>query len=106
MLRELRPIVEYVAPYAKDIGSFFGGVGQATTARDATGHLARIQPVLNPAALTLFGETERKAMEQLLGAGLARLVNFNGVNSYPKPDTLAKPTAFTGDYPRLDRDRR
>lgn len=105
VLREVRPIVDYVGPYAKDIGSFFGGVGQATTARDATGNLARIQPVLNPSALTLFGETERKAMEQLLGAGLARLATFRGTNSYPKPDTLATPKAFSGTYPRVERDR-
>jgi phospholipid/cholesterol/gamma-HCH transport system substrate-binding protein len=106
ILREVRPVVDYVGPYAKDIGSFFAGVGQATTARDATGHLARIQPVLNPSALTLFGEAERKAMEQLLGAGLARLVTFKGTNSYPKPNTLATPQAFTGAYPRLQRDGR
>jgi phospholipid/cholesterol/gamma-HCH transport system substrate-binding protein len=104
VLRELRPAIEYLGPYGKDIGSFFAGVGQATTARDATGHLARLQPVLNPTAFTLAGEAEKKALEQLLGAGIARLVNFKGTNNYPKPNTLATPSAFTGAYPRLQRD--
>jgi phospholipid/cholesterol/gamma-HCH transport system substrate-binding protein len=104
VLRDLRPAVQYLAPYGKDIGSFFAGVGQATTAHDATGHLARIQPVLNPSALTLVGETERQAIDKLLGLGVGRLVNLRGTNSYPKPNALATPGASTGPYPRLQRD--
>jgi phospholipid/cholesterol/gamma-HCH transport system substrate-binding protein len=104
VLRELRPAVAYLAPYGKDVGSFFAGVGQATTARDATGHLARLQPVLNPSALTLFGEPERQLVDRLLGMGIGRLVNLRGTNSYPKPNTLATPGAFSGFYPRLQRD--
>jgi phospholipid/cholesterol/gamma-HCH transport system substrate-binding protein len=104
VLRELRPALEYLAPYGRDVGSFFAGTGQAVTTRDAIGHVARIQPVLNPSALTLVGESERKAIETLMGMGIGRLATFRGTNNFPKANTLATPSAFTGQYPRLTRD--
>jgi len=104
VLRDLRPALAFLAPYAKDAASFFATLGQAATATDAVGHLARLQPILNPSALTLAGETERKALEALVGAGAARLLDLSGTNIYPKPDTLATPQPRSGPYPRLERD--
>ena len=103
-LRELRPAMAYLAPYSKDIASFFASTGQAVYAgRDATGHVARLQPILNPTALPIVGTDERRAMNALLGAGLARLIDIRGVNNYPQPDTLANPRPLTR-YPRVHPD--
>jgi phospholipid/cholesterol/gamma-HCH transport system substrate-binding protein len=105
-LRELRPILAYLAPYDRDIGSFFAGLGQSVSGRDATGNVARLQPVVSPAALTLVGEPERKAIDTLLGMGVGRLINIRGANNQPEPDRLATPKAFSGPYPRLQPDPR
>jgi len=104
VLRDLRPALEYLAPYSKDAGAFFAGLGQGAATRDAVGNLARIQPILNPTALTLVGETERRALEALVGVGAARLFQLSGSNLYPKPETLATPQPPSGAYPRLQRD--
>ncbi|WP_205698843.1 MlaD family protein [Conexibacter sp. SYSU D00693] len=100
-LRELRPTVDFLAPYARDAGGFFAGLGQSVSARDATGHVARLQPVLSAAALPLLGEAQRQAIDAVLGARLAKLVDVRGWNALPEPGTLATPQPFTGEYPRL-----
>ena len=87
------------------MGSFFASTGQAVYAgRDATGHLARLEPILNPTALPIVGSDERRALDALLGAGLARLADIRGANNYPSPDTLATPRPLTSGYPRVHRD--
>jgi phospholipid/cholesterol/gamma-HCH transport system substrate-binding protein len=106
-LRELRPALAYLAPYSKDIASFFASTGQAVAAgRDATGNMARIQPIFNPTALPVVGDDERRALEALVGSGLARLVTFKGSNNYPKPGTLATPGPLTGGYPQVHPDKK
>lgn len=102
--RELRPALSYLARYNADIGAFFGGLGQAATSSDATSSLARVQPVLSPAALPLLGEADRRAVDTLLGLGIGRVVNPRGQNNQPEPGTLATPKAFSGPYPRLTAD--
>jgi hypothetical protein len=61
------------------------GLRQAVSAHDATSHLAQLAPVLDPTALMLVGESERQLSARLLGAGIGRLVNLRGTNSFPKP---------------------
>lgn len=106
LLRDLGPAIRYLSPYSRDAGSFFAGLGQTVSATDATGHVARLQPVLSMAALPLLGEQERKAIDAALGAGLGRLLNVRGHNNLPKPDTLGAPQPLSGDAPVVERDHR
>ncbi|HYF26602.1 MAG TPA: MlaD family protein [Baekduia sp.] len=104
VLRDLGPVIRYLSPYSRDAGSFFAGLGQSVSSRDATGHVARLQPVLSMAALPVLGETERRAIDAALGAGLGRLLNVRGHNNLPRPDTLGAPQPRSGDAPRVERD--
>jgi phospholipid/cholesterol/gamma-HCH transport system substrate-binding protein len=103
-LRELRPALDYMAPYSKDFAAFFATTGQLLSSRDATGHVARLVPIFNTNGLAQIGPAQQQAIERLVGEGIGQLLNLRGTNAYPKPGTAAQPSAFTGSYPRIKRD--
>ncbi|MCK9248869.1 MAG: MlaD family protein [Solirubrobacteraceae bacterium] len=104
VLRDLRPMVAYAAPYARDVGMGLGGLAQGVGTRDATSHLARLQPIVNPEMLPLLGADEREAIQRLLGPDLARNLTLRGQNALPAPNTFATPRPWSGAYPRVERD--
>jgi len=104
VLRDLRPALAYLAPYATDIGMALGGLAQGVATRDAVSHVARLQPIVNPEMLPLLGAGERESIRQLLGAGLARNLVLSGQNALPAPKTFANPKPWSGAYPVIRRD--
>ena len=84
-LRELRPALRYLEPYAGDVGAWFAATGGISQTRDATSYLGRVKGLVSSTTVATLGETERQALQQLLGAGVAKLVTFRGLTPIPNP---------------------
>jgi phospholipid/cholesterol/gamma-HCH transport system substrate-binding protein len=100
-LNRVNPAIAYLAPYNREIGSFFANTGSATQPTDNVGHLGRVGAVVNIATLDEFTPAERKLLDALIQAGdLGAVFNANS-NAYPAPGSVDNPQPFSGSYPRL-----
>jgi phospholipid/cholesterol/gamma-HCH transport system substrate-binding protein len=105
LVRELLPLVTYIAPYAPDAAHLLYELDSAGVGHDATGALARIVGMLGAASLTTLTPQEKQALRALSAIGVAQVLNLSGVNAYPAPGTAAVPSQLTTSYPHVNRDR-
>ena len=105
LLRELDPMLSYLAPYARDAGAFFADQRSALGAVDATGHLARVYGIVSRSTYASFTPDMRQAFDALAAAGAAGVSLGQGTNAYPAPGQIADPHQFAGRYPRVEADR-
>ena len=104
MLRELRPILAYLAPYSRETAAFFTNFGSATSDYDATGALARVYAIASRSAYAGFTPQMRGAFDALSRAGAIGLTAPQGTNPYPAPGEMATPAPYAGRFPRVGRD--
>jgi phospholipid/cholesterol/gamma-HCH transport system substrate-binding protein len=105
LLRELHPILAYLAPYSRETAAFFTNFGSATSDYDATGALARVYAIASRSAYAGFTPQMRSAFDALSRAGAIGLTAQQGTNPYPAPGGMANPAPYSGRYPRIGRDR-
>jgi phospholipid/cholesterol/gamma-HCH transport system substrate-binding protein len=102
LLREYNPLGAYFAQHTAETGAFFSNMRSLTNARDATGHLARINVVVTPSMIAAFTPEMRRMYDRLRSIGVAQAaIGPHYVNPYPPPGRIAAPGAFEGEYPRL-----
>jgi phospholipid/cholesterol/gamma-HCH transport system substrate-binding protein len=95
VLCQVTPMTEYLKPYGPELAAVFSNMGSSTNFYDATGHAARIMPLVNDDALSTFDEPTSKAVDALLRVGLLQKTRQRGYNAYPKPGDAGPPS--TGD---------
>lgn len=105
VLRQVNPMLRYLAPYVDDVAAVALGLRSATTYYDATGNSARVQVTMNELSPTLFDGPTLKAMRALYDTGILTPVRRLGQNAYPAPRSAAEPREFDGAYPRVGPDR-
>lgn len=94
VLRNVNPMLQYLKPYGRDIGSFFDTFAGSFDLLMGNGVRAvRLDPIFNQ-------ESVRNVPTPLLS-------NLNPQiwhNAYPKPGGAVRPEPFQGQYPRIHRD--
>lgn len=104
-LRQLRPTLAHLGPYAPDAAHFIANGGSVGGGRDATGQTGRVVGLISSSALVDFPAAHKTIIEEvLLPVGAARLVNTRGINPYPAPGTGLNPGKFAGRYLRVEPD--
>ena len=106
LLRDLRPMLAYLAPYARDMGAFFANQRSALSAHDATSNLIRVFAIVSRSTYASFTPELRAAFDALVDAGAAGVSLRQGTNAYPAPGQIADPHGFSGTYPRVQADGR
>lgn len=91
MLRQLNPALGFLEPYHRDFGAFFANVGSAVDTVDATGHMARVNPVLSASSYTGLRPEVRAALDALMDTGGVSPLLKESVNSFPQPNTVGSP---------------
>ncbi|GAB3077957.1 MlaD family protein [Nocardioides zeae] len=93
LLRDVNPMVDYLSPYATDIGTFFGNFGSSFDGQVENG----VRPVrLSP----IFSEYSVRGNP-------LRLLEINPLhwnNPYPAPGAAEDPQPYQGTYPRVERE--
>jgi phospholipid/cholesterol/gamma-HCH transport system substrate-binding protein len=103
LLRQVNPVLDYIKPYYKDIGSFLMNFGTGNTL-DATGDwVGRCLCPLSVQSYSGMTPTEQQLIQALFKAGaLGGLVNptYNGLR---KPGMLPSVNyTFSGSYPHIN----
>ena len=99
-LRQVRPMVTYLGPYTREIGSFFSQDAASFQPFDAIGHVARIElPISASNAAGLLTPDKQALLRRLEGA-----FDTRGTNAYPKPGGAGAGTPLTGSYPQVAAD--
>ncbi len=104
-LRQVNPVLRYLAPYSREIGAFFANQGAWNEVTDATGHVGRVQGVLSERAFAQTTPETKRAIEALLDVGILRKLHDQGENSYPAPGTVARPRPGHANFTRVQEDR-
>lgn len=103
-LRELNPLLGHLSPYWRELSTWFGQVGAATKYTDSIGHLGRLAIMFSraslPGTLPLDQMQIIRQLEQFAGGA----ANTLGHNAYPAAGEAGASKAFSGDYPRLERE--
>lgn len=113
LLCQVNPLVEYLAPYAKDVGEWIAGLGSVTNYYDATGHAARLLSTMVPAraGFTLQDEETVQAAKLLFDSGLVTPVTNAGYEPFPLLGRIndgstggeaAGPSEVTREYQRVE----
>lgn len=100
-LRQASPAVDYLAPYAAEIGSMLANNGSVFATKDAVGTKGRVHAILSANSVAAFNEDQKKLLKGLMEAGAAGIYNAERMNPYPKPGDISKPTDGDGSYPRV-----
>jgi len=103
-LRQANPALAYLAPYSRDVSTFFATVGSANDTTDAVGNLARLFLIVDEGSLDNWTPEMRKLLGVLFDSGGLSKTHAIGSNAYPKPGKAGNPEQFTGEYPRLQAD--
>lgn len=99
-LREVNPLLAYLDPYWRELGSWFGLEAADTQVADGVGHVVR--PTVPLTRSNFSGDIPPeldKALQNMSGP-----LDTRGTNAYPAPGAAAHPTPFNGSYPRLEPD--
>jgi phospholipid/cholesterol/gamma-HCH transport system substrate-binding protein len=99
-VQQLDPFVAYLAPYWREISTWFANDGAAVQAQDSISHLARVQlPISRSNFPTVFtGPAE--AILRTLSNGL----DTRGTDAYPPPGTSGTPEPLPATIPPLSAD--
>lgn len=100
-LREINPLVGYLAPYWRELSVFLAQIGAATEHTDVVGHVGRIVPIVSkssvPGVLTHEQERLIKSITDASGN-----LETRGTNAYPAPGEAGESKPFTGPYQQLE----
>lgn len=103
-LSEVNPLLGHISPYWRELPTTFAQIGAATKYTDTIGHVGRLGIMFSRASLpgTLPPEQTQiiRQLEQAAGGN----ANTLGHNGYPAPGEAGLSKAFSGDYPRLERE--
>jgi phospholipid/cholesterol/gamma-HCH transport system substrate-binding protein len=89
-LQDINPMVDYLAPYGRDLGAFIANFHAGFAYKGADGRsVLRLSPFVNAQTL--------KA-DPVSGLTTGILLGSNG---YPAPGAQSNPQQFSGAYPRL-----
>ncbi|HYF25562.1 MAG TPA: hypothetical protein VD931_07490, partial [Baekduia sp.] len=89
-LRQVNPVVRYLAPYRRELGTFLAVTGASSDARDHVGRLGRVFPILWQDSLAI-SPAQRRLLDRVLRVtGVKKLLDEQ-VNPYPRPGDLARP---------------
>lgn len=97
-LCQLNPLLRRVTPYEKDLVALINGLGAATNAYDANGHIARLY--LGVGSNSLIGAQSpgvAAATKDVLGSGLLSDTQLLGYNPYPPPGDNSNTTIGAND---------
>jgi phospholipid/cholesterol/gamma-HCH transport system substrate-binding protein len=104
-LRQIDPMLAYLAPYATQFGAVFGNLQAATQAQSTISHYGRLSANVNYASLAgILNPSEAAALQAILKSGLIGSAGALQSNPYPAPGTVGHPVPFTGTYPRIQAD--
>jgi phospholipid/cholesterol/gamma-HCH transport system substrate-binding protein len=99
-LREAKPMVTYLAPYYREVSSFFADDAASFQASDALGHVARVvAPISRSDAAGLLTPQEDQLLQKLDAP-----FDTRGTNAYPAPGQASSGAPLTGAYPRIQAD--
>jgi phospholipid/cholesterol/gamma-HCH transport system substrate-binding protein len=101
LLREVDPAVQYLAPFSREFGFFFGDNSYVDTARDAEGHYARVFGVVDQRDFSGYTPQMQQVVNALIAAGDLQTLKAQGSNSYPAAGTAGHPHPFSGTYPHV-----
>jgi phospholipid/cholesterol/gamma-HCH transport system substrate-binding protein len=104
VVNQLRPLISYLSPYAKDLDSLLYDMDSVGTGADGNGALARLTLDVSSSTVMTLTNQQKALLGALVGAGAAQIVNLKGVNAYPAPGTADNPQPLTTAYPRLKPD--
>lgn len=94
LLANVNPMVEYLGPYATDIGSFFGNFGSSFDGPVENGvRPVRLAPIFSEYSL------------RNIPLDLTTLNPLHWNNPYPAPMTADDPRPYRGKYPRVTREK-
>jgi phospholipid/cholesterol/gamma-HCH transport system substrate-binding protein len=99
-LRQAKPMVTYLAPYFREIGSFFAEDAASFQPTDSRGHVARIELPISQSDLAGILTPQQQQMLQKLN----RSFDTRGFNAYPTPGDAASGAPPSGNYPRIQPD--
>lgn len=91
-LADVNPMLAFMEPYGRDLAAFMSNWAAMLQNSDVNGHYLRIFPVLNEGSI--------KGNPLPLNTGV-----LDKSNAYPKPGESVTPGPFTGEYPRVERDK-
>jgi phospholipid/cholesterol/gamma-HCH transport system substrate-binding protein len=100
-LRQGGPAVEYLSPYATEIGGLFANNGSVFATKDAIGNKGRVHAILSASSVAAFSDDQKKLLEGLMALGAADIYNAERTNPYPKPGDIKSPKDGDGTYPRV-----
>lgn len=103
VLRQADPLVSFLAPYDRDLASFFANQAGMASYKDANGHGVRLLLHLDPNGFTGFSPQLRETLASLQKAGSV-VIDTPQVakNPYPAPGTIGKNVPFSGKYQRVE----
>ncbi|WP_249011612.1 MlaD family protein [Conexibacter sp. DBS9H8] len=104
VVNQLRPLISYLAPYAKDLDSLLYDMNSVGTGADGNSALARLTLDVSSSTVMNLSNQDKALLQALVGSGAAQVVNLKGVNAYPAPGTADNPQPLTTAYPRLKPD--
>ncbi|KRB76092.1 hypothetical protein ASE01_13760 [Nocardioides sp. Root190] len=91
-LADVNPMLAFIEPYGRDLAAMISNWAAMLQNSDVNGHYLRIFPVLN--------EQSIKGNPLPLNTGF-----LDKSNAYPQPGESVTPGPFTGEYPRVERDK-
>lgn len=101
VLRQLNPVLAYLAPYARELGTFFANNRSGSNYFDATGHAARIHAVITDSTPVAYSPAMSRAVEAILSSGVLGKIHTMGSNAYPSAGDVGTPKPYAGGYPRI-----
>ena len=104
VVNQLRPLVSYLGPYAKDLTGMLYNMDSVGLTSDANGPLASLVPVESTSSIQAATGAQKQLIQALVGSGLAQMLGEKGVNNYPAPGTADTPQPLSTSYPVLKPD--
>lgn len=103
-LRQANPMAAYLSQYRTQLGTFFGNVGAAVSAKDAYGYRARAFGVVGTDGISSLTPAQGKILDAITKGASAGLVDPGRYNPYPKPGELDPIKPYDGSYERVGAD--
>ncbi|MBA2348217.1 MAG: MCE family protein [Solirubrobacterales bacterium] len=102
LLRQANPALDFVKPYRKEFGGFFGNVSAALGAKDAYGNKGRVFAIVGPDSYTNFTKAQKDIVDALIQASPLKSVLKTQKNPYPKAGSIGNEKPFDGSYTRVE----
>jgi phospholipid/cholesterol/gamma-HCH transport system substrate-binding protein len=104
MLRQVNPMMAYLAPYNLELGTLFPSMDGATHYHDASAGYGRVLATYSNDVVIGVSPVVNSLLTALQKAGVVNLLAKTQYNPYPRPGTATQMVPFTGSYPRIQPD--